>query len=123
MKADNTLDAVEQVDRDAAAAIVRKGNPGVGNGNKVIASEIKGKLHDDYAIVQAFARHRLTHQPDRAAVEALREALETKRDYVSDVANGHVFHPGCADEASIRLMAVQDLLNINQALANLERTK
>jgi hypothetical protein len=40
--------------REAAAAIVESGCPGLGNGNKVVADEIRGGLHDDYAIVQAF---------------------------------------------------------------------
>lgn len=67
---------VEQCDRDVAAAIVRKGNPGVGDGNKVIGNEIKGKLHDDYAIVQAFARHRLTETTKlKARIAELEGAL------------------------------------------------
>jgi hypothetical protein len=49
---------VEQTDRDAAAQLVRLGCPGLSNGNKVVASEIKGGLHDNYLVVQTFARHR-----------------------------------------------------------------
>lgn len=51
---------VTQADRDMAAYLVRIGAPGCGNGNKVIASGIKGGLHDSYEVVQVFARHRLT---------------------------------------------------------------
>ncbi len=54
---------ITQVDRDAAAKITRAGAPGLGNGNKVMAGEIKGGLHDTYTLVQAFARHRLATLP------------------------------------------------------------
>jgi hypothetical protein len=64
---------VTDEDRQAAAALVRTGAPGLGNGNKVIASEIVGKLHDDYAIVQAFARHRAMHQASPIAEEIVSE--------------------------------------------------
>jgi hypothetical protein len=50
---------VTQADRDAAAFLVKCGAPGLGNGNKVMASEIVGKLHDNYEVAQAFARHRI----------------------------------------------------------------
>jgi hypothetical protein len=46
---------VSQSARKTASEIVRRGAPGLGNGNKVIAGEIKYGLHDDYFIVQAIA--------------------------------------------------------------------
>jgi len=58
---------VIQDDREAAAEIVRCGAPGTGNGNTVIANEIKGGLHDSYHIVQIIARHRQAHTPYREA--------------------------------------------------------
>lgn len=75
-------EGVTQMDRDAAAEIVRIGAPGLGNGNKVIAGEIKGGLHDAYAVVQTFARHRLstpssTLTPDAEAVVARLNSFTT----------------------------------------------
>jgi hypothetical protein len=73
---------VTDEDRQAAAALVRTGAPGLGNGNgnKAIASEIVGKLHDDYAVVQAFARHRATHQASRIADEGI--VSDSLPDYI-----------------------------------------
>ena len=69
--------SVDQRDRDAAAALVRAGYPGGGNGNKVVASGIKGGLHDSYFIVQEVAKHRIAAEAEvatlRAEVEALRK--------------------------------------------------
>ena len=50
---------VTRADRKVAAALARGGFPGF-QGNKIIATEIMGKLHDGYFLVQEIARHRLT---------------------------------------------------------------
>ena len=71
--------AVEQIDRDAAADVVRYGAPGLGNGNTIIAAEIKGKLHDNYAVVQAFARHRLEAHASTAAEDAAQVLMAAAR--------------------------------------------
>lgn len=62
--------SVTQADRDFASAVVRAGVAGCGNGNKVVASGIKGGLHDNYYIVQLAAQYRIASQAE------LREALE-----------------------------------------------
>jgi hypothetical protein len=69
---------VIQDDRDAASEIVRWGAPGLSNGNATAADEIKGGLHDNYAIVKAFARHRLAAEleEEQAEVKRLREAVD-----------------------------------------------
>lgn len=79
---------VTQADRDAAARLVRQGCPGLSNGNKVIADEIKGGLHDDYYVVQTIAKHRLDAQSsspvlvdrpeDVGLVEKVADALENR---------------------------------------------
>ena len=91
---------IAQADRNAASALVASGAPGLGNGNKVIAAEIKGKLHDDYLVVQAFARHRIASSP--AGDAALRKALRGARDALLTVGNdypGSSCQQWCADKA------------------------
>lgn len=68
------MHAVIQLDRINAAKIVRIGFPGGGNGNKVIADEIVDGMHDQYEVVQAFARHRIAEQERCAGIaEAWRD--------------------------------------------------
>ena len=72
MAAEHVVAAVARV----AAEIVRRGAPGVGNGNSVISDEIKGGMHDEYAIAQAIAQYREdTALPLREAIQALKPIL------------------------------------------------
>lgn len=81
---------VEQCDRDAAADLARSGAPGLGNGNRVVASEIKGGLHDDYHLVQALAKHR--HEQTsafRSQIEKVRDGYKSQMKFCDIEAMGY----------------------------------
>ena len=89
---------VTQADEDAADALYN------------LVSDWQDK-YEDWQL--AFARHRIaawnTRQPTQS--DALREALETARDYVADVAVGIIHF-----NDNIKAMAAEDLTRIDAAL-------
>ena len=88
---------VIQADRLVASEIVRYGAPGVGNGNTIIASEIKGGLHDNYAIVQEVASHR---EASTAKLEADMAVLVEALDWALAEIDGRTrYDPKCAYNA------------------------
>jgi len=62
--------AVEQVDREASPALIRRGRLSL---KEMVAADMEEGRADDSDVVQAFARHRLS-SPDREGVEKAREA-------------------------------------------------